>query len=226
KGWDVGRPARIFCIEEPFSTWLNLAHSANATAVEGIRQEFQRAFRILRDGGSYDQVCEVYQRPVVMDIAPPMSAPVRPRSEYVLSSSISAYDGYSATQSSMSVHGDYSAMPGMSYPTTPSLSTSSTMVEPEFSSSYSPGLVRSAIGAYHSTTTPPPRTSRRESYDSGIHYGSVSGRARQWYMAPSHVADQRAFGHAAGRGKLSELDEQLALGSQFARMSVASFTSN
>ncbi|KAJ1835930.1 hypothetical protein LPJ63_000725 [Coemansia sp. RSA 2711] len=63
KGWDCGRPARIFCIEEPFSTWLNLAHSANSTAVEGIRQEFQRAFRILRDGGSYEQVCEVYQRP-------------------------------------------------------------------------------------------------------------------------------------------------------------------
>ncbi|KAJ2862412.1 hypothetical protein FB639_005390, partial [Coemansia asiatica] len=63
KGWDSGRPSRIFCIEEPFSTWLNLGHSANTTAVEGIRQEFQRAFHILRDGGSFDEVCEVYQRP-------------------------------------------------------------------------------------------------------------------------------------------------------------------
>ncbi|KAJ1817098.1 hypothetical protein LPJ56_004142, partial [Coemansia sp. RSA 2599] len=63
KGWDTGRPSRIFCIEEPFSTWLNLGHSANTTAVEGIRQEFQRAFHILRDGGSFDEVCEVYQRP-------------------------------------------------------------------------------------------------------------------------------------------------------------------
>ncbi|KAI9469188.1 hypothetical protein BX667DRAFT_460688, partial [Coemansia mojavensis] len=71
KGWDHGRPSRIFCIEEPFSTWLNLAHSANETAVEGIRQEFQRAFCILRDGGSYDNVCEVYQRPQV-----PMTPPL------------------------------------------------------------------------------------------------------------------------------------------------------
>ncbi|KAJ1964010.1 hypothetical protein GGI12_001703 [Dipsacomyces acuminosporus] len=63
KGWDKGRPSRIFCIEEPFSIWLNLGHSANTTSVEGIRQEFQRAFHILRDGGSYDEVCEVYQRP-------------------------------------------------------------------------------------------------------------------------------------------------------------------
>ncbi|KAJ2752854.1 hypothetical protein GGI19_003541 [Coemansia pectinata] len=63
KGWDTGRPSRIFCIEEPFSTWLNLGHSANTTSVEGIRQEFQRAFIILRDGGSYDEVCETYQRP-------------------------------------------------------------------------------------------------------------------------------------------------------------------
>ncbi|KAJ2437954.1 hypothetical protein GGF42_008459, partial [Coemansia sp. RSA 2424] len=62
KGWDTGRPSRIFCIEEPFSTWLNLGHSANTTSVEGIRHEFQRAFVILRDGGSYDEVCEVYQR--------------------------------------------------------------------------------------------------------------------------------------------------------------------
>ncbi|PIA18913.1 PAP/OAS1 substrate-binding domain-containing protein, partial [Coemansia reversa NRRL 1564] len=43
KGWDTGRPSRIFCIEEPFSTWLNLGHSANTIAVEGIRREFQRA---------------------------------------------------------------------------------------------------------------------------------------------------------------------------------------
>ncbi|KAJ2108163.1 hypothetical protein GGI16_001245, partial [Coemansia sp. S142-1] len=63
KGWDTGRPSRIFCIEEPFSTWLNLGHSANTTSVEGIRQEFQRAFIILRDGGSYDEACETYQRP-------------------------------------------------------------------------------------------------------------------------------------------------------------------
>ncbi|KAJ2691271.1 hypothetical protein IWW39_000170 [Coemansia spiralis] len=63
KGWDTGRPSRIFCIEEPFSTWLNLGHSANTTSVEGIRQEFQRAFIILRDGGSYDEACEAYQRP-------------------------------------------------------------------------------------------------------------------------------------------------------------------
>ncbi|KAI9505785.1 hypothetical protein BX070DRAFT_178508, partial [Coemansia spiralis] len=63
KGWNIGRPSRIFCVEEPFSTWLNLGHSANTTSVEGIRFEFQRAFNILRDGGSFEEVCEVYQRP-------------------------------------------------------------------------------------------------------------------------------------------------------------------
>ncbi|KAJ2548954.1 hypothetical protein EV175_004630, partial [Coemansia sp. RSA 1933] len=63
KAWDSGRPARIFCIEEPFMTWLNLGHSANTTSVEGIRQEFKRAFCILRDGGSFDSVSEVYKRP-------------------------------------------------------------------------------------------------------------------------------------------------------------------
>ncbi|KAJ1907755.1 hypothetical protein LPJ81_000546 [Coemansia sp. IMI 209127] len=63
KGWDAGRPSRIFCIEEPFLTWLNLGHSANTTSVEGIRQEFKRAFQILRGGGSFDAVCDVYKRP-------------------------------------------------------------------------------------------------------------------------------------------------------------------
>lgn len=61
KGWNTGRPSGIFCIEEPFMTWLNLGHSANTVSVEGIRMEFQRAFCILRDGGSYDDVCDVYQ---------------------------------------------------------------------------------------------------------------------------------------------------------------------
>ncbi|KAJ2083603.1 hypothetical protein H4R24_000661 [Coemansia sp. RSA 988] len=86
KGWDVGRPSRIFCIEEPFSTWLNLGHSANTIAVEGIRREFQRAFTILRDGGSYDQICELYQRPEDLNqqqqkspILPPQ--PVRSQSD-------------------------------------------------------------------------------------------------------------------------------------------------
>ncbi|KAJ2802061.1 hypothetical protein H4R21_002564 [Coemansia helicoidea] len=75
KGWDSGRPARIFCIEEPFSTWLNLGHSANTVSVEGIRREFQRAFAILREGGSFDQVCEIYQRPPQAD---PTPAPLQP----------------------------------------------------------------------------------------------------------------------------------------------------
>ncbi|KAJ1667724.1 hypothetical protein IW140_001218 [Coemansia sp. RSA 1813] len=63
KGWDTGRPSRIFCIEEPFLTWLNLGHSANTTSVEGIRQEFKRGFQILRNGGSFEMVCEAYKRP-------------------------------------------------------------------------------------------------------------------------------------------------------------------
>ncbi|KAJ2716428.1 hypothetical protein H4R19_000660 [Coemansia spiralis] len=74
KGWDSGRPARIFCIEEPFSTWLNLGHSANTVSVEGIRREFQRAFAILRDGGSYDHVCEIYQSPPRADPLDPATA--------------------------------------------------------------------------------------------------------------------------------------------------------
>ncbi|KAJ1674865.1 hypothetical protein EV182_002405, partial [Spiromyces aspiralis] len=62
KGWDVGRPARIFCIEEPFSTWLNLGHSASACAVREIRSEFRRAYRLLRDNNSFEAVCEPYER--------------------------------------------------------------------------------------------------------------------------------------------------------------------
>ncbi|KAJ1733714.1 hypothetical protein LPJ61_001428 [Coemansia biformis] len=81
KGWDTGRPARIFCIEEPFSTWLNLGHSANTVSVEGIRREFQRAFSILRDGGSYDNVCEVYQRPQYDEYAPAMPLTSRARGD-------------------------------------------------------------------------------------------------------------------------------------------------
>ncbi|KAJ1900109.1 hypothetical protein LPJ66_001682 [Kickxella alabastrina] len=78
KGWDTGRPSQIFCIEEPFSTWLNLGHSANTTSVEGIRHECQRAFHILRDGGSYSEVCEVYKRPSRAVTAPNLTMSISP----------------------------------------------------------------------------------------------------------------------------------------------------
>ncbi|OMJ22307.1 Poly(A) RNA polymerase cid11 [Smittium culicis] len=60
KGWDIGRPKKILCIEEPFSTWLNLAHGANHYAVEGIFSEILRAHNILKSGGSLYEVCEKF----------------------------------------------------------------------------------------------------------------------------------------------------------------------
>ncbi|OLY82992.1 Poly(A) RNA polymerase cid11 [Smittium mucronatum] len=60
KGWDIGRPKKILCIEEPFSTWLNLAHGANVSSVKGIFSEILRAHQILKGGGSIFKVCEKY----------------------------------------------------------------------------------------------------------------------------------------------------------------------
>ncbi|PVU96805.1 hypothetical protein BB559_002250 [Furculomyces boomerangus] len=60
KGWHIGRPSKIMCIEEPFSTWLNLAHGANHFTVNGIQSEFIRAYNILFSGGSIFDVCEKY----------------------------------------------------------------------------------------------------------------------------------------------------------------------
>ncbi|KAJ1915080.1 hypothetical protein H4219_004508 [Mycoemilia scoparia] len=60
KGWDTGRPATIMCIEEPFSTWLNLAHSASVVSVNEIRSEFRRAFRILNELHCFETACEPY----------------------------------------------------------------------------------------------------------------------------------------------------------------------
>ncbi|KAJ2662886.1 hypothetical protein IWW48_001594 [Coemansia sp. RSA 1200] len=96
KGWDFGRPARIFCIEEPFLTWLNLGHSANTTSVVGIRMELKRAFQILRNGGSFDEVCEVYQRPQ-------RSLPLSPVQS--VSSVSTAVNGHRRTGSSSSSSG-------------------------------------------------------------------------------------------------------------------------
>ncbi|OMH83264.1 Poly(A) RNA polymerase cid11 [Zancudomyces culisetae] len=56
KIWNIGRPAKIMCIEEPFSIWLNLAHSANYFALSSIRNEFIRAFNILLRRKSFTSI--------------------------------------------------------------------------------------------------------------------------------------------------------------------------
>ncbi|KAJ2722048.1 hypothetical protein GGI07_003582 [Coemansia sp. Benny D115] len=170
KNWDTGRPSRIFCIEEPFSTWLNLGHSANTTSVEGIRQEFQRAFRILRDGGSYDEVCEVYQRP------PRISPQVSGTSTLVSS-------GIYNTLHEDSANGTHQGKASSCYAKGPGY--------PQRSSSYSPGYVQTPYGVYHSTPGAMPvpvNVQRRESCDNlifgnavrvGEHGNNANGRQQQ-----------------------------------------------
>ncbi|KAJ2847631.1 hypothetical protein IWW36_003756 [Coemansia brasiliensis] len=199
KGWDQGRPSRIFCIEEPFSTWLNLAHSANETAVEGIRQEFQRAFCILRDGGSYDNVCEVYQRPQI-PVTPPLS---RAQSETL---------GYKPL-----LHAQSAQQRGKNgrKPSPPKLSSSKTMMD-GLPLSYGYSAVATDPLQFDAYPSPEPisahanRNCQHESHDEG---------------SPQRL-DSKAPGQPPQRQKGSSCspDEQLALNNHFARMSVAGGT--
>ncbi|KAJ3009762.1 hypothetical protein HKX48_007752 [Thoreauomyces humboldtii] len=65
KGWDVDieRHRRFLCVEEPFNPQRNLANSADAVSVTGLRQEFDRALSLLTDRQDYEQVCEQYIPP-------------------------------------------------------------------------------------------------------------------------------------------------------------------
>ncbi|KAI8913782.1 hypothetical protein DFJ77DRAFT_413784, partial [Powellomyces hirtus] len=49
KGWDVDveRNRRFLCVEEPFNPQRNLANSADAVSVAGLRREFDRALSML-----------------------------------------------------------------------------------------------------------------------------------------------------------------------------------
>ncbi|CAG8504088.1 15753_t:CDS:2 [Acaulospora morrowiae] len=48
KGWgETGKGWRLLCVEEPFNTSRNLGNSADDTSVQGLREEFRRAFKIL-----------------------------------------------------------------------------------------------------------------------------------------------------------------------------------
>ncbi|PVU96182.1 hypothetical protein BB561_001337 [Smittium simulii] len=61
KGWHIGRPSSIICIEEPFSTWLNLAHGVNHSSAEGIKNEFIRAHNIMANNGQLKSICKSYK---------------------------------------------------------------------------------------------------------------------------------------------------------------------
>ncbi|KAJ1951173.1 hypothetical protein FBU59_000318 [Linderina macrospora] len=191
KHWDTGRPSRIFCIEEPFSTWLNLGHSANTVSVEGIRDEFQRAFRILRDGGSYDEVCEVYQRPGKSTKAPKASA----AHQNSTNTSINSGNGNGAAAHS-------SAPKRAHHPAAVQAMAKSVSADfLQFPSSYSTGYHPSPFGICHSTMVPSPmalpamtsnmvhNAKRRES-DGLITLGatSMAAVANPWYATQSQLS--------------------------------------
>ncbi|KAJ3183926.1 hypothetical protein HDU87_006044 [Geranomyces variabilis] len=62
KGWDVDveRNRRFLCVEEPFNTQRNLANSADAYSIIGLRREFDRGASMLSVGADLDDVCEPY----------------------------------------------------------------------------------------------------------------------------------------------------------------------
>ncbi|KNC97761.1 uncharacterized protein SPPG_06761 [Spizellomyces punctatus DAOM BR117] len=62
KGWnlDVERTCRFLCVEEPFNPQRNLANSADAVSVAGLRKEFDRALSILEKGEGLEAACEPY----------------------------------------------------------------------------------------------------------------------------------------------------------------------
>ncbi|CAG8473301.1 10350_t:CDS:10 [Cetraspora pellucida] len=64
KGWgDTGKGWRLLCVEEPFNTSRNLGNSADDVSVNGLRDEFRRAVKILyeKEGKeSLQSCCERY----------------------------------------------------------------------------------------------------------------------------------------------------------------------
>ncbi|KAJ3132379.1 hypothetical protein HK100_005362 [Physocladia obscura] len=62
KAWDIDveRMYRHFCVEEPLTPDRNLANSADAIAVAGLRAEFRRGLECLLKGGGVEAACEPY----------------------------------------------------------------------------------------------------------------------------------------------------------------------
>ncbi|KAJ3357562.1 hypothetical protein HDU83_006288 [Entophlyctis luteolus] len=62
KSWDVDveRMCRHLCVEEPLTPDRNLANSADATAVAGLRSEFRRVLELLLKGEGLEAACEPY----------------------------------------------------------------------------------------------------------------------------------------------------------------------
>ncbi|KAI8589428.1 hypothetical protein BDZ88DRAFT_146816 [Geranomyces variabilis] len=62
KSWDIDveRNRRFLCVEEPFNTQRNLANSADAYSIIGLRREFDRGASMLSAGADLDDVCEPY----------------------------------------------------------------------------------------------------------------------------------------------------------------------
>ncbi|RIA96354.1 hypothetical protein C1645_678325, partial [Glomus cerebriforme] len=63
KGWDTCKGWKMLCVEEPFNTARNLGNSADDVSVNGLRDEFRRAYNILYDSASLDKLCEEYHFP-------------------------------------------------------------------------------------------------------------------------------------------------------------------
>ncbi|CAG8511672.1 957_t:CDS:2, partial [Acaulospora colombiana] len=64
KGWgETGKGWRLLCVEEPFNTSRNLGNSADDISVQGLREEFRRASKILYEDVSLELCCQQYVFP-------------------------------------------------------------------------------------------------------------------------------------------------------------------
>src|SRR5688500_19875111 len=61
KGWDTCRGWKMLCVEEPFNTARNLGNSADDISVNGLKQEFRRAYDILCESADLESLCEEYR---------------------------------------------------------------------------------------------------------------------------------------------------------------------
>lgn len=63
KGWDTCKGWKMLCVEEPFNTARNLGNSADDVSVNGLIEEFRRAYDILYESACLDKLCEQYHFP-------------------------------------------------------------------------------------------------------------------------------------------------------------------
>src|SRR4051794_27121977 len=63
KGWDTCKGWKMLCVEEPFNTARNLGNSADDFSVNGLREEFRRAYDILYETACLNKLCEEYHFP-------------------------------------------------------------------------------------------------------------------------------------------------------------------